>query len=263
VDLGLKRKVAIITGGSEGIGYAAAWEMANEGANVVICARTLGPLEDAAKRIKTETGNSVTAISCDVTIPSAIESLFSDVIERFGAVHILVNNAGTSSAAPFDETPDETWDYDIDLKLYGAIRCSRLAIDQMKKQSYGRIINITTPGGKAPTASSVPTSVSRAAGIALTKAMSKDFAKHNILVNTVGVGLIRSGQHRKRWEIKTDSNPNLSLDDFYQEMGSGIPMGRVGDANEVGAVIAFLASEKASYITGASINVDGGTSPVV
>ncbi|MBA12488.1 MAG: short-chain dehydrogenase [Chloroflexi bacterium] len=263
MDLGLKGKVAIITGGSEGIGYAAAWEMANEGANVVICARTLVPLEDAAKKIKTETGNSVTAISCDVTIPSAIESLFSDVIERFGAVHILVNNAGTSSAAPFDETPDETWDYDIDLKLYGAIRCSRLAIDQMKKQSYGRIINITTPGGKAPTASSVPTSVSRAAGIALTKAMSKDFAKHNILVNTVGVGLIRSGQHRKRWEIKTDSNPNLSLDDFYQEMGSGIPMGRVGDANEVGAVIAFLASEKASYITGASINVDGGTSPVV
>ena len=100
MDLGLKGKVAIITGGSEGIGYAAAWEMANEGANVVICARTLGPLEDAAKRIKTETGNSVTAISCDVTIPSAIESLFSDVIERFGAVHILVNNAGTSSAAP-------------------------------------------------------------------------------------------------------------------------------------------------------------------
>ena len=136
MDLGIKGKVAIITGGSEGIGYAAAWEMANEGANVVICARTLGPLEDAAKRIKTETGNSVTAISCDVTIPSAIESLFSDVIERFGAVHILVNNAGTSSAAPFDETPDETWDYDIDLKLYGAIRCSRLAIDQMKKQSY-------------------------------------------------------------------------------------------------------------------------------
>ena len=133
----------------------------------------------------------------------------------------------------------------------------------MRSRGGGRIINVTTPGGKAPGPASVPTSVTRAAGIALTKAMSKDFAKHNILVNTVGVGLIRSGQHRKRWEIKTDSNPNLSLDDFYQEMGSGIPMGRVGDANEVGAVIAFLASEKASYITGASINVDGGTSPVV
>lgn len=263
MDLGLNGKVAIVTGASDGIGYAAAWEMANEGADVVICARTKRTLEDAAKKIKIETGKSILPIECDVTDPVAIDNLFKNVISQLGSVHILVNNAGTSSAAPFDQTSDETWDYDIDLKLYGAIRCSRLAVEQMKKQSYGRIINITTPGGKAPTASSVPTSVSRAAGIALTKAMSKDFAKHNILVNTVGVGLIRSGQHRKRWEIRTDSNPNLSLDDFYVEMSSSIPMGRVGNANEVGAVIAFLASERASYVTGASINVDGGTSPVV
>lgn len=263
MDLGLNGKVAIVTGASDGIGYAAAWEMANEGADVIICARTKGPLEDAAKKIETETGKSILPIACDVTNLTDIDNLFKNVKEQFGSIHILVNNAGTSAAAPFDETSDETWDYDIDLKLYGAIRCSRLAIEQMKKQSYGRIINITTPGGKAPSASSVPTSVSRAAGIALTKAMSKDFAKHNILVNTVGVGLIRSGQHRKRWEIRTDSDPDLSLDDFYGEMSSAIPMGRVGDANEVGAVIAFLASERASYVTGASINVDGGTSPVV
>ena len=263
MDLGLNGKVAIVTGASDGIGYAAAWEMANEGADVVICARTKGALEDAAKKIAIETGKSILPIECDVTDPVAIDNLFKNVISQLGSVHILVNNAGTSSAAPFDQTSDETWDYDIDLKLYGAIRCSRLAVEQMKKQSYGRIINITTPGGKAPAASSVPTSVSRAAGIALTKAMSKDFAKHNILVNTVGVGLIRSGQHRKRWEMRTASNPNLSLDDFYGEMISGIPMGRVGDASEVGAVIAFLASERASYVTGASINVDGGTSPVV
>ena len=263
MDLGLKGKVAVITGGSDGIGYAAAWEMANEGADVVICARTMALLEEAAKKIETETGKTVIPIACDVTNPKDIDDLFKNVKKKLGSIHILVNNAGTSAAAPFDETSDETWDYDIDLKLYGAIRCSRLAIEQMKNQSYGRIINITTPGGKAPAASSVPTSVSRAAGIALTKAMSKDFAKHNILVNTVGVGLIRSGQHRKRWEIKADTNPNLSLDDFYQEMSSNIPMGIVGNADEVGAVIAFLASEKSSYITGASINVDGGTSPVV
>ena len=263
MDLGLKGKVAILTGASDGIGYAAAWEMANEGADVVICARTKGPLENAANIIKSETGKSILPIVCDVTDSAAIDNLFKNVITQLGSVHILVNNAGTSSAAPFDQTSDATWDYDIDLKLYGAIRCSRLAVEQMKKQSYGRIINITTPGGKAPAASSLPTSVSRAAGIALTKAMSKDFAKHNILVNTVGVGLIRSGQHRKRWELRTDSNPNLSLGDFYGEMSSGIPMGRVGDASEVGAVIAFLASERASYVTGTSINVDGGTSPVV
>ena len=118
---------------------------------------------------------------------------------------------------------------------------------------------LSTPGGKAPGPSSVPTSVSRAAGIALTKAMTKDLASDNILVNTVGVGLIKSGQHRKRWE----SSQNGSLDDFYANMGQRVPMGRVGEASEVGSVVAFLASERSSYVTGASINVDGGTSPVV
>ena len=146
MDLGLKGKVAVITGGSDGIGYAAAWEMANEGADVVICARTMALLEEAAKKIETETGKTVIPIACDVTNPKDIDDLFKNVKKKLGSIHILVNNAGTSAAAPFDETSDETWDYDIDLKLYGAIRCSRLAIEQMKNQSYGRIINITTPG---------------------------------------------------------------------------------------------------------------------
>ena len=185
--------------------------------------------------------------------------MFSALLEKHGSIDILVNNAGTSSANPFDETSDEVWDYDINLKVYGAIRCSRFAVKHMKKQGGGRIINITTPGCKAPWPSSVPTSVSRAAGIALTKAMSKDLASDNILVNTVGVGLIKSGQHRKRWE----SSQNGSLDDFYENMGQRVPMGRVGEASEVGSVVAFLASERSSYVTGASVNVDGGTSPDV
>ena len=133
----------------------------------------------------------------------------------------------------------------------------------MKNQGGGRIVNITTPGGKAPGPSSVPTSVSRAAGIALTKAMSKDLASDNILVNTVGVGLIKSGQHRRRWEKINEQDANVSLDDFYEDMGSRVPMGRVGEAKEVGSVVAFLVSDRGSYVTGASINVDGGTSPVV
>ncbi|MEC9321590.1 MAG: SDR family oxidoreductase, partial [Chloroflexota bacterium] len=153
--------------------------------------------------------------------------------------------------------------YDIELKVYGAIRCSRIAVEHMKKQGGGRIVNITTPGGKAPGPSSVPTSVSRAAGIALTKAMSKDLASDNILVNTVGVGLIKSGQHRRRWEKINEQDANVSLDDFYEDMGSRVPMGRVGEAKEVGSVVAFLVSDRGSYVTGASINVDGGTSPVV
>ncbi len=263
MELGLDGKVALITGGSDGIGYASAWELANEGATVVICARGQEALDEAVNKISSETGGLISAIACDVTDIDQIETTFQKLIDDHGRIDILVNNAGTSSASPFDETSDDVWDYDIELKVYGAIRCSRIAVEHMKKQGGGRIVNITTPGGKAPGPSSVPTSVSRAAGIALTKAMSKDLASDNILVNTVGVGLIKSGQHRRRWEKINEQDANVSLDDFYEDMGSRVPMGRVGEAKEVGSVVAFLVSDRGSYVTGASINVDGGTSPVV
>ena len=260
MELGLKGKIALVTGGSDGIGFSSAYEMALEGAEIIICARNQKNLDIAANSIKENTGRDVTTKSCDVTSTEAVAQLFKDITDQFGGIDILVNNAGTSSAHPFLNADEETWDYDIDLKLFGAIRCSQNAVPIMRSRGGGRIINITTPGGKAPGAGSVPTSVTRAAGIALTKAMSKDFASDNILVNTVCVGLIKSGQHRIRWE---NSDQKISLDDFYSQMGERVPMGRVGEAKEVGGLIAFLASDRGSYITGASINVDGGTSPVV
>jgi len=260
MELGLKGKVALVTGGSDGIGFAAAYEMALEGAEVIICARNQDNLEIAAQSIKESTGKEITTKSCDVTSTDAVSKLFSEISKTFGGIDILVNNAGTSSAHPFLNADENIWDYDIDLKLFGAIRCSQNAVPIMRSRGGGRIINVTTPGGKAPGPASVPTSVTRAAGIALTKAMSKDFASDNILVNTVCVGLIKSGQHRIRWE---NSDKKISLDDFYSQMVERVPMGRVGEAKEVGGLIAFLASDRGSYITGASINVDGGTSPVV
>jgi NAD(P)-dependent dehydrogenase (short-subunit alcohol dehydrogenase family) len=133
----------------------------------------------------------------------------------------------------------------------------------MRKQGGGRIINVTNLGAKAPAAASVPTSVSRAAGIAVTKAMSKEFAPDNILVNTVCIGLIKSGQHESRFERTMSDNPDNTLEGMYESMGSRVPLGRVGEAAEAGDVIAFLASERASYLTGIAVNIDGGTSPVV
>ena len=192
-----------------------------------------------------------------------VKSLFDKIIATHGRIDILVNNAGTSAAGYFQYVTDETWQADLDLKLFGAIRCSRMAIPHMKAQGGGRIINITTPSGKTPGPSSVPTSVSRAAGIALTKALSKDYAPDNILVNTVCIGLIKSVQHERRWQQQHAQDPDLTLDQWYAEMGKSVPMGRVGEAQEAGDLIAFLASERASYITGTSINIDGGTSTVV
>ena len=153
---------------------------------------------------------------------------------------------------------DATWQADFDLKLFGAIRLARLAIPQMRKQGGGRIINITNIGAKQPAAKSTPTTVTRAAGLALTKAMSKEFAPDKILVNTVCIGLIRAGQH----ERKAAKN-GADLESTYAEMGTRIPLGRVGMAEEVANVITFLASDAASYVTGTSINLDGGASAVL
>ena len=260
MDLGLAGKVAIVTGGSEGIGKAAARRMAAEGARVVIVARRPDVLEDAAAEIKAATSGDVTPVPADVSQLDQIEGMFERVIEAHGRVDILVNNAGTSAGGYFGDATDEAWQADLDLKLFGAIRCSRLAIPHMKAAGGGRIINVTNLGGKAPGANSVPTSVSRAAGIALTKAMSKDYARDNILVNTVCIGLIKSGQHERRWR---DEHADLTLEEFYAARGTAIPLGRVGESEEAGDVIAFLASERASYITGVAINIDGGTSTVV
>ena len=263
MDLGLSGKVAVITGGSQGIGKAAATSLAAEGANVVICARRLEVLEAAAEEIKDVTGETVMTIPTDVTHADQVKVLFDQVIEAYGRVDILVNNAGTSSAHPFEEASNEVWQADINLKLFGAINCCRAALPHMRVQGGGRIINLTTPGGKAPGPRSVPTSVSRAAGIALTKELSKEYAEHNILVNTVCVGLIKSGQHERRWEQAKEKDPSLTLDDWYGRMAPGVPLGRVGEAHEAGDLIVFLASERASYITGVAVNVDGGRSAVV
>ena len=263
MELGLQGKVALVTGGSDGIGKAAARRLAQEGASVIICARRSDVLAAAVEELKKATGGEVVGIPADVTKPIELRSLFDKTIDAYGRIDILVNNAGTASALYFGDATDEDWDTDLNLKLYGAIRCSRLAISHMQKQGGGRIINVTTPGGKAPAAASVPTSVSRAAGIALTKALSKDYAKDNILVNTVCVGTIKSGQNERGWQRARTEDPSLTLDRFYADRGKSIPVGRVGEAEEVGDVIAFLASERASYVTGASINVDGGVAATV
>ena len=263
MDLGLEGKVALVTGGSEGIGKAAASRLAAEGASVVICARRPDVLETAAADIRDTTGGEVTPIQTDVSVPEQLDALFEAIIGTYGRLDILVNNAGTSAGGYFGDVSDEAWQADLDLKLYGAIRCSRLAIPHMKAQGGGRIINVTNLGGKAPGPRSVPTSVSRAAGIALTKALSKDYAEENILVNTVCIGLIKSGQNERQWERARVDRPDLSLDDWYTERGEGLPLGRVGESEEAGDVIAFLASERASYLTGVAINIDGGTSTVV
>lgn len=254
---GLTGRVAVITGGSEGIGRATALLLARQGAKVAVCARRPAPLAQLAAEIEA-LGGEVLAFPADISQAAEVERFLQAVVDRFGGVHVLVNNAGSSQAFPFVEVDDAAWQADLDLKLFGAIRCARAVIPLMRRQGGGRIINVTTVGGKQPGARSVPTTVSRAAGQALTKALSRELAPDGILVNTVCIGKVRSAQHERR-----RAKQGESAEQYYGKLAREIPLGRVGEAEEVAQVIVFLASDLASYVTGASINVDGGMSGVL
>jgi NAD(P)-dependent dehydrogenase (short-subunit alcohol dehydrogenase family) len=257
MDLELEGKVALVTGGSQGIGKAAAVRLAAEGARVVIAARGPGPLEQVAHEIRAA-GGTAAAVSADVSRAEECTRLIERTIETFGALHVLVNNAGTSAAGAFESVGDELWQADFDLKLFAAIRLARLAVPHMKKNAWGRIVNITNTGAKQPRAGSMPTTVTRAAGLALTKALSKEYAPYNILVNTVCIGTIRAAQHEQR-----AARAGIDVERWYAERAREIPLGRVGLAEEAANVIAFLASGAASYVTGTSVNIDGGFSGVL
>lgn len=256
MDLGLENKVALITGGSKGIGFQTALDLSREGASVAIVARNQDALDAAKEQIRKETGKDVLAISADVSQESECQRAVEETVAHFGKLHILVNNAGTAAANSFEDVDGDAWQKDLDLKLGGTIHASRYSIPYMKKEGGGAIVNLTAVVAKTPPASSLPSSVSRSAGLALTQAMSKDLGKHNIRVNAVCIGLIRSDQIEKMWQNK---RPDLSWDEFSAETGKGIPLGRIGDTHEASNVITFLVSDAASYVTGTSVNIDGGS----
>ncbi|AHN20748.1 SDR family NAD(P)-dependent oxidoreductase [Lysinibacillus varians] len=256
MELGLKGKVAIITGSSKGIGYYTAMQLVKEGAKVVISARGEKQLQVAAGCIKNETGEEVLIVPTDITKEKDCKRLIERTVEHYGRVDIVINNAGTASANPFETVSSEVWQADIDLKVFGSINCSKYAVPYMRKVGGGAIVNVTAVMAKTPPASSLPTTVSRAAGLALTKAMSKDLGKDNIRVNSVCIGLIRSDQIEKLWKKEAQ---DLSWDDYSRKVGQSIPLGRVGETQEAANVITFLVSDAASYVTGTAVNIDGGS----
>ncbi len=262
MDLGLTGKVAIVTGGSEGIGCAAAASLGREGARVIICARRADVLERAATELAGEHDATIIPVAADVRRADEIERVVGVALERFGRLDILVNNAGTSAAGPFGAVSDEEWQADLDLKLFAAIRACRLALPHLRAAGGGSIINLLNIGAKQPGAASVPTSVSRAAGLALTKALSKEYAPANVRVNAVLIGMIKSGQNERAWRR---GGGERTLEEHYAAAAQqrAIPLGRVGEADEAGDLIAFLASARAAYISGVAINLDGGLSAVV
>ena len=257
IELGLKGKVAIVTGASEGLGRATAEKFARCGVKVAMCARRPDVLRDAATTIEKATGGEILAMPADVSRMPDIEAFMAAVTGRFGGVDILVNNAGTSAAGALGAVDDATWQQDFDIKLMAAVRFCRLAIPSMKARGGGAVVNVTTVGGKAPVARSLPTSVTRAAGINLTKSLANEYAVDNFRVNTVCLGIVKSAQWTRR--AKGD------LDAFYANVAKErrIPLGRVGEAEDFADLVAFLVSERAKFITGTAVNFDGGAGMTV
>ena len=260
MEVRLDGRSAIITGASKGLGLAMAKEFAASGADVAILARRPEVLEEAKAIASDGASGRVATFVCDVSQADQIEKTFAAVISTFSKVDILINNAGISRAMPSEQITDELWRDDLELKLFAAIRLSRLVWPGMKERKWGRIINVLNTGAKAPRANGAPTAVSRAAGMAFMKVLAGEGAPHGILVNGMLVGLIDSDQHVRRHQRE---GTNVSYDEFRTKMGANVPLGRVGKAEEFAAMACFLCSDHAGFTTGTAINMDGGASPVV
>ena len=258
MEISLKGRSAIITGGSKGIGYAIATRFAASGADVAIVARTRDTLDQAVNTIRAKAKGKVTGVQADVSSAADIQRGYDEVMKAFGKVDILVNNAGTSRNGSFEKLTDDILQKDLEDKLFAAIRMIRLVSPQMKQRRWGRIINVLNIGAKAARPNSMPTSVSRAAGMAMTKALSHEFAPHNVLVNAMLVGFIEADQH-----VQAAKRANVPLADYVKEREKDIPLGRIGKAEEFANLACFLVSDAGGYITGTATNVDGGRSPVV
>ena len=222
-DLGLRDKVAVITGGSDGLGLATAERLATEGAKVINCARREDHLMRAAEGIINRTGAEVLAVRADVSVAADIEQLIDSAVRQYGGVDILVNNAGKSAAAGLEDVTDEEWQDDINLKVMGAVRTCRRVIPIMRERGGGAIVNATIVGGKAPAAKALPTSVSRAAGINLTKSLANQYAEVGVRVNTVCIGLLKSEQWVRRAGNKDPQDLYKSYQFRCRSAGSGNP----------------------------------------
>lgn len=258
MDISLKGRSAIITGGSKGLGLAMAKRFSASGAHVAIAARGQETLDEAVNAIKAVAAGKVVAISADVASADGCRRIVDESMKALGKVDILVNNAGGFRGAPIEELTDEMFQADLDQKLFAQLRLTRAVWPQMKERRWGRIVNVLSIMAKAPPVNTAPTSVTRAAGMAMTKVLSQEGGPHNILVNALLVGQILSGQ-----QPANAARQGIPLETLIQRQSAGVPLGRIGQAEEFANMACFLVSEQASFVTGVAINVDGGKSPLV
>jgi len=257
MDLGLKGKSALVTGASRGIGRAIAQALAAEGARVALCARSAGALDDAAAAIRQQTGATTVTIAANLSRLEEVGRVIETARDRLGTIDILVNNAGAIRGGDFLETPDEQWVEDWSLKLLGYIRMSRAVFPIMKSHGGGRICNVVGAAARNPTAGYLAGGAANAALVNFTKGLADLGAKSNILVTAVSPAATRT----ERWDslmAQQAAAAGKSVDAMRAEAEGAYPLGRIARSEDVADLVTFLVSDRASFLTGICITVDGG-----
>ncbi len=257
MDLGLAGRRAIVTGGSKGLGKAIAAELLAEGAQVAICARNAGELDATADELRKE-GGTVVALRCDVTDPDQVTEFIGAAAAALdgGGIDILVNNAGGARPGRFASLTDADWQEDFEVKALSQIRCTRAALPWLRQSPAPRVININAVYARYPDPAFLASSVNRASCLSLAKALSIELGAEGILINSVNVGFVTTPQ----WEnIHRRRAPDMPAEEFFAGLAAQeVPLGRFGRPDEVAGIVTFLAGDRASYITGASVDVAGG-----
>jgi 3-oxoacyl-[acyl-carrier protein] reductase len=257
MDLGLKGKVALVAGASQGMGRASALGFAREGAKVAICARGEAVLNEAADFIRKQTGGEVLAMVADMSKSEDIKKFVNQSAERFGRVDVIVNNAGGPPPGEFMKFTDDDWSNAFNLSFMSTMRMTREAVPHMRKVGGGKVVNITSYSVKEPIAGLVLSNAVRSAVIGLAKTLSRELARDNILFNNVCPGRIDTDRAQKLNKARAD-RLGRAVEEINKEMAAEVPLGRYGTAEEAADLIVFLGSDRASYITGTTIAVDGG-----
>jgi 3-oxoacyl-[acyl-carrier protein] reductase len=257
MDLGLKDKVAVVAAASKGLGRACAEEFAREGARVVICARGQDALFATRDAIASATGADVHAVAADVSTTDGIDRLTTAALQRWGRVDIVVNNAGGPPSGPFEKHPWSAWQDAVDLTLRSAVELTRAMLPGMRDRKWGRIINVTSIAVKQPVDGLILSNAIRSAVTGWARTLANEVARDGITVNNVLPGFTRTDRV-EHLNAATAAREGIAVDEVLKRTEAQIPMRRLGDPREFGAIVAFLASERASYITAQSIVVDGG-----
>ncbi len=257
MDLGIAGRVAIVTGGSRGIGRAIAERLCREGADVALCARNRESLAETQRALEAVGGGRVLTIEADLTDATVAKRVVDAAAAAWGRIDILVNNAGAARGLPFDDLTDERWLENLQLKLFGYLRMARLALPHLRRNGWGRIVNVAGLAGLQPSPLSMPLGLNNAGILNVMKALADGEAARNILVTTVCPGPILTERQTTLLQDVVRLK-GITFDEAQREATSAIPLKRMGRPEEVADVVAFLASERASYITGSLVIVDGG-----